>query len=80
MTITIIGSNTIEGIKLKKNIIRIANELEDKVIINLIDDNKKDKLPILYINNKLICEGKTPSEKEIVKLLKRDYNEHNTMI
>lgn len=80
MTITIIGSNTIEGTKLKKHIIKVVNELDNKVVINLIDDNKKDKLPILFINNKLICEGKTLSEKEIVKLLKRDYNEHNTMI
>ena len=80
MNITIIGSKTIDGIKLKRNIIKVANELDSKIIINLIDDNNKNKLPKLYINNNLISEGKTLSEKEIVKLLKRDYNELNTMV
>ena len=80
MNITIIGSNTIDGIKLKRNIIKVANELDFKIIINLIDDNNKNQLPKLYINNNLISEGKILSEKEIVKLLKRDYNELNTMV
>lgn len=80
MEITIIGSNTINGIKLRKKIIKIANKIEEKITINLIDEKDKEKLPILYINNKLISSGKIPSEKEIVKLLKRNYKDHKTMI
>ena len=80
MEITIIGSNTINGIKLRKNIIKIANNIEEKITINLIDEKDKEKLPILYINNELISSGKIPSEKEIVKLLKRNYKDTKTMI
>lgn len=80
MEITIIGSNTINGIKLRKNIIKIANKIEEKITINLIDEKDKEKLPILYINNKLISSGKILSEKEIVKLLKRNYKDTKTMI
>ena len=80
MEITIIGSNTINGIKLRKNIIKIANKIEEKITINLIDKKSKDTLPKLYINNKLISSGKIPSEKEIVKLLKRNYKDNKTMI
>ncbi len=80
MEITIIGSNTINGIKLRKNIIKIANKIEEKITINLIDEKDKEKLPILYINNELISSGKIPSEKEIVKLLKRNYKDTKTMI
>ena len=80
MEITIIGSNTINGIKLRKNIIKIANKIEEKITINLIDEKDKEKLPILYINNELISSGKIPSKKEIVKLLKRNYKDTKTMI
>ena len=80
MEITIIGSNTINGIKLRKNIIKIANKIEEKITINLIDEKDKEKLQILYINNELISSGKIPSEKEIVKLLKRNYKDTKTMI
>ena len=80
MEITIIGSNTINGIKLRKNIIKIANKIEEKITINLIDEKDKEKLPILYINNELISSSKIPSEKEIVKLLKRNYKDTKTMI
>lgn len=80
MEITIIGSNTINGIKLRKTIIKIANNIEEKITINLIDKKSQDTLPKLYINNKLISSGKIPSEKEIVKLLKRNYKDNKTMI
>lgn len=80
MEITIVGSNTINGIRLRKNIIKIANNIEDKITINLVDEKKEESLPILYINNQLISSGKVPSEKEIVKLLKRNYKDNNTMV
>lgn len=80
MEITIIGSNTIDGIKLRKNIIKIANNIKDKITINLIDEKSPETLPLLYINSQLVSSGKVPSEKEIVKLLKRNYKDNNTMI
>lgn len=80
MEITIIGSNTIDGIKLRKNIIKIANNIEDKITINLIDEKRLETLPLLYINSQLVSCGKVPSEKEIVKLLKRNYKDNNTMV
>ncbi len=71
MKIEIIGSNTINGIKLRKRVLKIANEVEDKIVINLIEDYEQVNLPILYINDKLVSRGLIPSEKEIVKYLKK---------
>lgn len=72
MKIEIIGSNTINGIKLRKKVIAIANSLEDKVIINLIDDYNSGDLPHLYINDTLISKGIIPNDKEILKHLKNN--------
>ncbi len=69
MKIDIIGSNTVNGIKLRKRVIEIVNELDGKVIINLVDEYQMKELPHLYINGKLFSSGNVPSEKEIVKYL-----------
>ena len=45
MTIKIIGSNTINGIKLKRMILKIANTIDGKITINLIDDLSHNDLP-----------------------------------
>ena len=54
MIIKIIGVNTINGIKLKKTILKIANEIEGRVIINLIDNNTLSNLPLLYVDDELV--------------------------
>lgn len=73
MKIEIIGSNTINGIKLRKRILKIANEVDGKIIINLVEDYDDANLPFLYINSKLVSKGIVPSEKEIVKYIKNYY-------
>lgn len=80
MELTIIGSNTIEGIKLRKNIIKVANNIEEKITINLIEETTERNLPILYINKQLISKGKTLSEKEIVKQIKRNDKHLKSML
>ena len=75
MIIKIVGANTINGIKLKKSIIKIANEIEGRVIINLIDDNLIDQLPLLYINNVLVSTGIVPTHNELLRMLKKHYKD-----
>lgn len=75
MKIEIIGANTINGIKLRKQILKAVNRFDGKVIVNLVDDYTCGELPCLYINRELICKGIVPSEKEIVKYLKKAYKE-----
>lgn len=72
MTIKIIGSNTINGIKLKRIILKIANTIDSKITINLIDDLSHNDLPILYINNNLISKGLVLNEKELIKHFKNN--------
>lgn len=69
--VKIIGSNTVRGIKLRRSVLKIANEIEDRVVINLVDDNEKDNLPLLYINYELVSKGRVPTDKEIRKYLKK---------
>lgn len=75
MIIKIIGVNTINGIKLKKTILKIANEIEGRVIINLIDNNTLSNLPILYVDDELVSEGIILSNKEIIRILKKHYKD-----
>ena len=69
MTITIIGYNTEKGNLLKNRIIKIVNEMDSKVTINLESSNEKD-IPILYLNNQRISTKKVLSEREIAKYFK----------
>lgn len=71
MKIEIVGSNTLNGIKLRKRILKVANEIDSKIIISLVDDYEQRNLPILYINSELVSKGVILTEKEIVKYLKK---------
>ena len=75
MKIEIIGSNTINGIKLRKRIIEIANRVEGKITISLIENYNQKELPCVYINNQLRSTGTVPHKKEIEKYLKNNYKE-----
>lgn len=72
MKIEIIGSNTINGIKLRKKIVDIANTIEGKVIITLIEDFNNKDLPFLYINNQLVSKRIIPHKKEIMNFIKKN--------
>lgn len=75
MKIEIIGVNTPKGLIMKNRIIDISASIEDKIIINLVNDNLSNSLPLLYINNKLISKGRIISKRELVKYLKNNYKE-----
>lgn len=76
MNIMIIGSNCSNGIKLKKNILKVVNDYDGDVEIELKDDPKSQKkyniknIPGLIINGVKCCEGKVPETREISKLMK----------
>ena len=76
LNIKIIGSNCSNGIKLKKNLLKVANDYDGDVEIELKDDqeslknyNIKNK-PGLVINAKKVSEGKIPNDREIMKYIK----------
>ena len=76
MNIKIIGSNCSNGIKLKKLLLKVANNYDGDVDIELKDDqesmrkyNIKNK-PVLVINGKKFSEGKVPNDREILKFIK----------
>lgn len=75
MKIEIIGVNTPKGLIMKNRIIDISASIEDKIIINLVNDNLSNSLPLLYINDKLISKGRIISKRELVKYLKNNYKE-----
>lgn len=74
MKIEIIGSNCKNGMQLYKNIQKATKNYEDIEVIkddevnSLKKHNIKNK-PGLLINDKLICEGKALTEREISKLV-----------
>ena len=76
MNIKIIGSDCSNGIKLKKNLLKVANDYDGDVEIEFKDDqesmkkyNIKNK-PGLVINGKKISEGKVSNDREIMKYIK----------
>lgn len=71
MTFTIIGYNTKKGNILKNRIIKIVNEMDSKVTINLEMSNAKNA-PILYLNKKRISTNKVPTERELQKQIKNN--------
>jgi len=75
MKIEIIGCNTINGIKLRKRVVEIVNNIDGKVIISLVEDFTHQDLPFLYINDQLVSKGTVPNNKEIVKYIKKIYKE-----
>ena len=76
MNIKIIGSNCSNGIKLKKLLLKVVNNYDGDVEIELKDDqesmrkyNIKNILG-LVINGKKFSEGKVPNDREILKYIK----------
>ena len=76
MNIKIIGSNCCNGIKLKKILLKVANNYDGDVDIELKDDQESIKkyniknIPALVINGNKCSEGNVPSDREILKYIK----------
>lgn len=76
LNIKIIGSNCSNGIKLKKLLLKVANNYDGDVKIEFKDDQESMKkynvknIPGLVINGKKISEGKVPNDREILKYIK----------
>lgn len=76
MNIKIIGSNCSNRIKLKKLLLKVANNYDGDVEIEFKDDQESMKkynvknIPGLVINGKKISEGKVPNDREILKYIK----------
>lgn len=72
--IKIIGYNCSNGIKLKKNISKISNELDINLELLEGDEylNKYNikNIPGLIINEKLVSEGKVLNDRELVRMIK----------
>ncbi len=71
MEIKIIGKNSSNRMKLMKNIERVSSNIEEKIDIILLEDEKfLDKYnvtnsPALVIAEKVVSQGKVLNEKEI---------------
>ena len=76
MNIKIIGSNCSNGIKLKKLLLKVANNYDGDVEIELKDYQESMRkyniknIPGLVINGKKFSEGKVPNDREILKYIK----------
>ena len=76
MNIKIVGSNCSNGIKLKKLLLKVANNYDGDVEIELKDDQESMRkyniknIPGLVINGKKFSEGKVPNDREILKYIK----------
>lgn len=73
--IKIIGANSRNGLKMQKVIERIIETSDISIsLILLNDETSKNKykvknLPGIFINDKLVSEGKVLTERELKKLL-----------
>lgn len=76
MLINIIGSNCSNWIKLRKNLLKVVNEIDINVEIELKDDLQSQKkyniknIPSLVINGNKCSEGYVPNTREITKFIK----------
>ena len=76
LNIKIIGYNCSNGIKLKKLLLKVANNYDGDVEIELKDDQESMRkyniknIPGLVINGKKFSEGKVPNDREILKYIK----------
>ena len=76
MNIKIVWSNCSNGIKLKKLLLKVANNYDGDVEIELKDDQESMRkynvknIPGLVINGKKYSEGKVPNDREILKFIK----------
>ena len=71
MEIKILGKNSSNRMKLLKNLSKTIKETDEKVSIEIVEDEKTisklniSNTPALIINNKIISQGKVLTEKEI---------------
>ena len=75
MEIKIIGSNCKNGMQLYKMASRAIENLKNEINIEKVDDKKSvnkygvTNIPGLVINEKLMCQGKVLTDREIKKLI-----------
>ena len=72
MEIKIIGKNSSNRMKLMKNIERASSNIEEKIDITLLEDDKYNitNSPSLVIAEKVVSQGKVLNEKEIKNYIK----------
>lgn len=72
ITVRIIGSNSSNGIKLKKMVKRAIDDTNREIILEEVNDRNNygiKNLPGLVIDGKVISQGKVLPVREIYKLL-----------
>lgn len=75
MEIKIIGSNCKNGMQLYKMATRAIENTRNEVQIQKLDDKSSinkygvKNIPGLVINDKLVCQGKVLTDREIAKML-----------
>ena len=71
--VKIVGVNCSNGIKLKKMLNRVTEEIEEEVKITEIPEKDKKygikDFPALIINDEIVSEGSVLSSREIKKIL-----------
>ena len=76
MEIKIIGKNSSNRIKMMKNLEKSMKGIEEKINIEICEDDKEiqkfniSNIPALMINGKVVSQGKILTDKEIKKYVK----------
>jgi len=76
MEIKIIGKNSSNRIKMMKNLEKSMKEIDEKINIEICEDDKDiqkfniSNTPALMINGKVVSQGKILTDKEIKKYIK----------
>ncbi len=76
MEIKIIGKNSSNRIKMMKNLEKSMKGIEEKINIEICEDDKEiqkfniSNTPALMINGKVVSQGKILTDKEIKKYVK----------
>ncbi len=73
MNLKIVGYDCSNGIKLRKNILKINDYNINLELLNGSNYEKKyniKNIPALIINDKVVSEGKVLNEREIVRMIK----------
>lgn len=73
MNLKIVGYDCSNGIKLRKNILKINEYNINLELLNGSNYEKKyniKNIPALIINDKVVSEGKVLNEREIVRMIK----------
>lgn len=75
MNIKIIGVNSRNGLKLKKNVLKAQEEYGHKINLEIKDDDKLAKkynikdVPGFMINDKVISQGKILTVREVLRYI-----------